>query len=61
MRASGELSRRPDRASLLCFRTWRARGRPAVISLFPRNRMQVARATVLATIAIYVMWHRFGQ
>lgn len=48
-------------ASLLCLRTWRARGRPAVISLFPRNRMQVARATVLATIAIYVMWHRFGQ
>ncbi len=48
-------------ASALCFRTWRARGRPAVLSLFPRNRMQAARAMVLAVITIYVVWHRFGN
>lgn len=48
-------------ASVLCFRIWRARGRPAVLSLFPRNRMQIARATVLVAITIYVVWHRFGR
>ncbi len=48
-------------ASFLCFRIWRARGRPAVLSLFPRNRMQAARALVLAAITLYVVWHRFGK
>ena len=48
-------------ASFLCFRIWRARGRPSVLSLFPRNRMQIARAAVLAAITVYVVWHRFGH
>lgn len=48
-------------ASFLCFRIWRARGRPAVLSLFPRNRMQSARALVLAAITLYVVWHRFAR
>lgn len=48
-------------AATLCYRTWQARGRPAVISLFPRNRLEAFRAAGLAALAIYAVWHRFGR
>lgn len=48
-------------AAFVCFRIWRARGRPAVLSLYPRTGKQAARATLLAGITIFAVWHRFGK
>lgn len=48
-------------ASFVCFRVWRARGRPAVLPLFPRQRGEIVRAAVLAAVTFYVVWHRFGK
>lgn len=46
--------------ALLCLNIWRARGKPPVISLFPRTRAAVLRAGLLAAIAAYIVWMRFG-
>jgi hypothetical protein len=45
--------------ALLCFWVWRARGAPAVISLFPRTRAAGIRAALLVGLAIYLIWARF--
>ncbi len=44
--------------ALLCFRVWRARGRPSVISVFPQTFAGAARAAFIAGVAIYVVWTR---
>jgi hypothetical protein len=46
--------------ALLCFRIWRARGRPSVISFFPRTPASALRAGLLAAVAGYILWIRFG-
>jgi hypothetical protein len=45
--------------ALLCFWVWRARGRPSVISLYPRTRAAAIRASVIAAVAVYIIWIRF--
>jgi hypothetical protein len=47
-------------SALLCFRVWRARGRPSVISLFPRTRAAALRAGLFGAVAAYIIWMRFG-
>jgi hypothetical protein len=44
----------------LVFNIWRARGRPAVISLFPRSPGGAIRAVVIVIVAAVVLWLRFG-
>jgi hypothetical protein len=44
--------------ALLCFSIWTARGRPPVISLYPRSRGAVIRASMIAAVAAYVIWNR---
>ena len=46
--------------ALLCFRIWRARGRPSVISFFARTPASALRAGLLAAVAGYILWIRFG-
>jgi hypothetical protein len=46
--------------ALLCFRVWQARGRPSVISFFPHTRTAALRAALLAAVAAYILWIRFG-
>jgi hypothetical protein len=46
--------------ALLCLNVWRARGRPSVISLFPRTRAAALRATLFGAVAAYIIWMRFG-
>jgi len=46
--------------ALLCFNVWRARGRPSVISLFPHTRAAALRVALLAAVAAYIIWLRFG-
>jgi hypothetical protein len=46
--------------ALLVFRVWRVRGRPGVLSIFPRSPIAILRATVIITVAAYVLWIRFG-
>jgi hypothetical protein len=46
--------------ALLCFKVWQARGRPSVISFFPHTRAAALRAAVLAGVAAYILWIRFG-
>jgi hypothetical protein len=47
--------------SLVILRIWRQRGRPRVLSVFPRTKGAVLRALVLAAIAGFVVWFRFGR
>lgn len=47
-------------AATLCFRVWRARGRPQVISVFPRTPAATLRAAALGVITAYIVWARFG-
>jgi hypothetical protein len=44
---------------LLIFRIWRERGRPRVLSVFPRTRAAVVRAVILIAIAALIIWLRF--
>ena len=46
--------------ALLCYRVWQARGRPSVISFFPHTRAAALRVTLLAAVAAYIIWIRFG-
>ncbi len=46
-------------ASLIILRIWRARGRPRVLSVFPRTMGAIVRALILAAIAALVLWFRF--
>ena len=46
--------------ALLCFRIWKARGRPSVISFFPRTPASTIRAVLLAAAVAYILWIRFG-
>lgn len=48
-------------SAILCYRMWRTRGRPRVISVFPRSRPAALRAGALAAITAYVIWHRFAS
>ncbi len=45
--------------ALLCFSIWQARGKPSVISLFPRTRAGAIRAGLIAAVVVYVLWVRF--
>jgi hypothetical protein len=45
--------------SLLIYRTWRERGRPRVLTVFPRTRAAVVRAVILIAIAALIIWFRF--
>lgn len=45
----------------LCVRVWHARGRPPVISLFPHTRVSAMRTALLAAVAAYILWVRFGM
>ena len=45
--------------SLLIVRIWRERGRPHVLSVFPRTRAAVVRAVILIAIAALIIWLRF--
>jgi hypothetical protein len=47
-------------AAVLCFRVWRVRGRPQVISFFPHTPSATLRAAVLGLITAYIVWARFG-
>ena len=42
----------------LCFRVWLARGKPSVISFFPRTPAATFRATALAAAAACIAWLR---
>jgi hypothetical protein len=44
----------------LMFCVWRSRGKPMVLSLFPRTRGAALRAVVIIGVAAYVLWIRFG-
>jgi hypothetical protein len=44
--------------SLLIFRIWRERGRPRVLTVFPRTRAAVVRTVVVAAIAAVIIWLR---
>ena len=46
--------------SLLCFRIWRARGCPYVISVFPRTRLAGVRAALVFIAAALILWVRFS-
>lgn len=46
-------------AGVLCFKVWAARGRPPVISLFPRNQSAIIRAIFLAPLVGCIFWCRF--
>lgn len=45
-------------AGVLCYHIWRARGRPPVISVFPRTRGACLRAAVLAAAVGCILWFR---
>ena len=45
--------------SLLIFRVWRERGRPRVLTVFPRTKAAVVRAIILVAIAALIIWFRF--
>ena len=45
-------------AGVLCFHIWKARGRPPVISVFPRTRGACLRAAVLAAAVGCILWFR---
>lgn len=44
----------------LCFRIWKERGRPRVLSVFPRTRGAALRAMAVAALAAAILWMRFG-
>ncbi len=46
-------------AAMLIFRVWKARGQPMVLALYPRNRLGVLRAVVVASVVALVVWWRF--
>lgn len=46
-------------AGVLCYRVWSARGRPAVISLLPKNRRAWWRVLALAAVVGCIVWMRF--
>lgn len=45
--------------SLLIYRIWRERGRPRVLTVFPRTRAAGVRAVILVAIAALIIWYRF--
>ena len=47
-------------AGILCFWVWTARGRPSVLSVFPRTRAAWLRAAVLAGTVGCILWFRFS-
>ena len=46
--------------ALLCLWVWRARGKPSVISLYPRTPAAGIRASMIAAVVIYIIWIRFN-
>ncbi|HEY2801261.1 MAG TPA: hypothetical protein VGI85_11740 [Chthoniobacterales bacterium] len=47
-------------AGILCFWIWTARGRPSVLSVFPRTRAGWLRTALLAGIVGCILWFRFS-
>lgn len=45
---------------VICFRVWRARGRPRVLEVLPRTRAGAVRVAVVALLAALVFAWRFG-
>jgi hypothetical protein len=45
--------------AFLVYSVWRSRGRPAILSLYPRSPTAVIRAAVVVILAAYVFWIRF--
>lgn len=45
--------------SFLCLRIWRERGRPPVLSIFPRTRVAAIRAILITIAAAFALWMRF--
>lgn len=46
---------------VLYLHVWLARGRPRVISIFPRTPGAVVRVILLALMTAYLLWARFGR
>ena len=46
-------------AAVLIFRVWQARGKPLVLALYPRDRLGVLRAVVIAAVVALIVWWRF--
>ena len=46
---------------LVIVRIWRERGRPRVLTLYPRSRSEIIRALIVAAIAALILWFRFGR
>ncbi len=47
--------------SFVILRIWWARGRPRVLSVFPRSKGAIVRALILAAIAALIVWFRFAK
>lgn len=45
--------------AILCFFIWQERGRPPVISFFPRTAAGVVRCALVAAVAAYLVWMWF--
>lgn len=45
----------------LCLRLWRERGRPRVLSVFPRTWAGVIRTVIVAAVAAVILWIRSGS
>ena len=46
-------------AGVLIFRVWKARGKPMVLALYPREGWGILRAVVIAGIVALIVWWRF--
>jgi hypothetical protein len=46
---------------LVIVRIWLERGRPRVLTLYPRSRGEIIRALIVAAIAALILWFRFGR
>jgi hypothetical protein len=45
--------------ALVIFRVWRERGKPRVLSLYPRSKAAILRALLLAAMVALILWFRF--
>jgi hypothetical protein len=45
--------------AVVIFRIWRERGKPRVLTLYPRTKAAILRALVLAAIVVLIVWFRF--
>ncbi len=46
-------------SGILILRIWIERGRPRVLGLFPRTRLEIIRAAALLAVVAWVVWLRF--